>query len=227
MSKISVILPMYNENYNIVNLLKELKINKLIDEIIVVDDCSTDNTIELINNLKLNHIRILSNYENKGQSLSIYKGVSEAKNDIVAIMDSDGQNDPKYLNQMVQLLKSSNNKMIMGRRINRKNTFLKKIQSKIGNTIRRIVLNDNCNDSGCGLKVIYKETFIKLHFINNMHRFMPYLLKLHNFKYDFLEIEDRKRNFGKSNYNLFVRFYSIFELFFLFFLWFLTTNLRK
>ena len=61
---------------------------------------------------------------------------------------------------------------------------------------------------------------------NNMHRFMPYLLKLQNFKYDFIEIEDRKRKFGKSNYNISNRLISILELIFLFFLWFFTTNLR-
>ena len=224
---ISVILPMFNENYNIINLINELKLNENINEIIVVDDYSTDNSVELINQLNLNIIKLIKNKKNTGQSYSIYKGASVAKNKILVIMDSDGQNDPKYINQMLEKLKKSNNAMIMGQRINRTDTISKKIQSFIGNYIRRLILQDNCEDSGCGLKIIYKESFMKLHFINNMHRFMPYLLKIHGMKYQFIKIQDRKRIYGKSNYNIFMRIISLFEMFYIYILWYLTSNLRS
>jgi dolichol-phosphate mannosyltransferase len=224
---ISVILPMYNENYNIINLINELKLNNNINEIIIVDDCSTDSSIELIKQLNLKIIKIIMNKENIGQSFSIYKGASAAKNKILVIMDSDGQNDPKYINIMLQKLKESNNTMIMGQRINRTDTISKKIQSFFGNYIRQLILQDNCEDSGCGLKIIYKESFMKLHFINNMHRFMPYLLKIHGMKYQFIKIEDRKRIYGKSNYNIFMRIISLFEMFYIYILWYMTSNLRN
>lgn len=224
---ISVILPMYNENYNIINLINELKLNENIDEIIIVDDNSTDNSVELINQLNLNIIKLIRNKKNTGQSYSIYRGASSAKNKILVIMDSDGQNDPKYINQMLEKLKKSYNIMIMGKRINRMDTISKKIQSFFGNYIRQLILQDNCEDSGCGLKIIYKESFMKLHFINNMHRFMPYLLKIHEMKYEFVEIKDRKRLYGKSNYNVFMRIISLFEMFYLYILWYMTSNLRN
>lgn len=200
---------MYNENYNIVNLLKEISEIQIVSEIIVVDDCSTDNSLDLINKLYLNNLKIIKNKKNKGQSYSIFKGVTFAKNKIIMIMDSDGQNNPNYIPIFYKKLIESKNMMIMGKRINRTDTLSKKIQSFLGNYLRKIILNDNCTDSGCGMKIIYRDIFLQLHFINNMHRFMPYLLSLYNFKYDFIEIEDRKRKFGKSNYNIFHRIISL------------------
>ena len=224
----SIIIPVHNESENIRKLILEIKnVCKGKFEIIVVNDKSTDNTLEILENI--NDIIIVNHKVNSGQSKSMISGALVSKSDICVFIDGDGQNNPIYINGMVKELKKSDFriKLNIGTRLHRKSGLSKKIQSFFGNFIRNIILNDKCKDSGCGLKVIYRDIFLSLHRINNMHRFIPYLLKISNYEYIDTEIIDRPREYGVSHYNILTRFISILETFTCFLLWFITSNLRS
>ena len=181
----SIILPIHNEQINAKKLILEI-LNLYPDktyEILAVNDYSNDKTLEMLKEIESEKLSIISHSVNLGQSRAMITGAQSAKSDICVFLDGDGQNDPKYIDNMVNLLKKSsdNIKLIIGERKKRTHTFSKHLQSIFGNWIRNLILDDNCNDSGCGLKVIYKKEFLDLHRLNNMHRFIPYLLKIQGY----------------------------------------------
>ena len=228
--KFSVILPIHNESLNAKKLINEIISLHKDDnyEIIAINDNSTDDTLKILNDIDDKRLKIINHTKNKGQSAAMITGALSCNSDICVFLDGDGQNDPKYIKEMLKLLETSNSdcKLIIGERVDRQHTFSKHIQSLVGNFLRAIILGDGCRDSGCGLKIIYKKEFLSLHRLNNMHRFIPYLLKLHGYHFKHYEIKDRAREFGVSHYNIFKRVTSILETFICFLLWFVTSNLR-
>lgn len=228
--KYSIILPVHNERTNAKKLIDEiLEIYPNNDyEIIAVNDNSTDDTLEILEKINNSKLKIISHKKNKGQSAAMITGAENCNSDICVFLDGDGQNDPQYVNNMVKLLEksASNIKLVIGERQDRQHTVSKKVQSAFGNWIRNLLLGDGCRDSGCGLKVIYKKEFLKLHRLNNLHRFIPYLLKIHGYTFLHYQIKDRPREYGESHYNIFKRLTSVLETYICFLLWFVTSNLR-
>ena len=160
----SIIIPIYNEAQNIEILI--IEIFKSLDgykdfDLILVNDASNDNTIEVVNKLKKKFkINLLNNKENKGQSFCIYKGIKESKNNIIITIDGDGQNNPADIPKLYEnyILKSKIS-LVGGIRSKRKDSFIKILSSKIANKIRSSILNDGCTDTGCSLKVLIEVYF--------------------------------------------------------------------
>tara|TARA_Y100001970_G_C14016116_1_gene741011 strand:+ start:76 stop:756 length:681 start_codon:yes stop_codon:yes gene_type:complete len=200
----SLVIPLYNESKNIQFLLDEITSN-LINyknyEIILVNDASTDNTSKIINNLSINNIKVINNNKNKGQSFSIYEGIKKSSNKIIVTLDGDGQNDPADIPKLYDLYSSNEDiKLIGGIRRNRKDNYTKRISSKIANFIRSRILNDECEDTGCALKVFDKKIFLSFPFFDGVHRFLPALFKGYGHKTIFVDVNHRKRNYGISKY---------------------------
>ena len=199
----SIVIPLYNEEKNIVILINEI-INNLKNieyEIILVNDASTDRTLEVLDEFnKIDYIKIFNNITNKGQSFSIHKGVLKSNFNSIITLDGDGQNNPKDILNLIKIYEKGNYQLIGGIRKNRKDSFIKIISSKIANSIRKTYLNDDCNDTGCGLKIFNKKIFLEIDFFDGMHRFLPALYKGAKQKCFFLEVDHRKRKFGKSKY---------------------------
>ena len=200
----SLVIPLFNESRNIKFLLNEIK-NNLINfkdyEIILVNDASTDDTSKVINNLSNNNIKIITNNENKGQSFSISEGIKNSSYNTIITLDGDGQNDPADILKLYELYSSQDDiKLIGGIRRKRKDNFIKITSSKIANFIRSRILNDECEDTGCALKVFDKKIFLSFPFFNGVHRFLPALFKGYGYKTLFIDVNHRKRNYGKSKY---------------------------
>ena len=164
MTNFSIVIPIFNEGENIISLLKEIK-HSLIQykqyEIIIVDDGSSDNTRELIHGV-INHYNIvfLENNKNLGQSFSLSKGINKTKYNNIVTLDGDGQNNPSDIPKLLKIYFSSDNiKLVGGIRKKRKDSIVKIISSRIANSIRSYILNDNCTDTGCSLKIIDKHVF--------------------------------------------------------------------
>ena len=200
----SLVIPLYNESKNIQFLLNEITTN-LINyknyEIILVNDASTDNTSKIINNLSINNIKVINNTKNKGQSYSINEGIKKSSHNIIITLDGDGQNDPADIPKLYKIYTFSEDiKLIGGIRRNRKDNFTKIISSKIANFIRSRILNDECDDTGCALKVFDKKIFLSFPFFDGVHRFLPALFKGYGHKTLFVDVNHRKRNHGMSKY---------------------------
>ena len=208
----SIVIPLYNEAKNIEILLTEIYVSlkKYKNfEIILVNDFSSDNTLEVIKNIqKKNHITLVNNSKNQGQSYAIHKGITISKNNLIVTIDGDGQNNPKDKPRLLELFFANKDvSLVGGIRFKRKDSNIKILSSKIANAIRSKILNDDCLDTGCSLKVFEKNIFLNFPYFNGIHRFLPALFKGYGYKTLFINVDHRHRKEGKSNYGTIDRLY--------------------
>jgi len=130
-------------------------------------------------------------------------GVAHARAPVVATLDGDGQNDPAFLPKLLApLTENPRIGLVAGQRVGRKDTGFKKFQSRIANDVRRAVLKDGTRASGCGLKALPRELFLSLPFFDGLHRFLPALVMREGYEVTFVDVVDRRRRHGKSNYGM-------------------------
>ena len=206
---ISVVIPAYNEEGNIGRLVEETfdKVwEPLLGEVIVVDDCSSDGTGAEIRALKDKHpnLRLLRHQINAGQSASLRSGIAAARNDVIAQMDGDGQNDPADIEKLARRLGSPGGDgpaLVGGVRTTRRDTGSKRFASKVANWIRGTILQDDCPDTGCGIKVYHRDALMLLPYFTSMHRYLPALFQTYGWHTAFEPVNDRPRMAGVSKYN--------------------------
>jgi dolichol-phosphate mannosyltransferase len=210
---VSVVIPALNEAGNIGRLIEETYAaipRDRLTEVIVVDDCSTDKTGDEIKALIPHYpgLRYLRHGVRSGQSAAIRTGVLAASAPIIATMDGDGQNDPSDIPNLLSRLGASlgdGPAMVGGVRAKRKAVGSRRLASAIANRIRNAAFKDNCPDSGCGIKVYWREAFLRLPFFTSMHRFMPALFLMNGHRVDYQPVNDRARRVGQSKYTNFGR----------------------
>ncbi len=200
--KLSIVVPIYNEGENVENLHAEIfsaiKKNNLKAEIIFVDDGSSDNTIELANKLK--PLKIILFRGNFGQTAAMDAGIKAAKGDVVITMDGDLQNDPNDIPLLLDKMDEGFD-VVSGWRKNRKDPFMKRFLSRGADKLRKILVDDQINDSGCSLKAYKAECFEGLDLYGEMHRFIPALLKIKGYKIGEVVVNHRPRVAGVTKYN--------------------------
>ena len=203
----SIVVPVFNEQENIIILINEIKhvLKKYSYEIVIVDDCSNDDTKKLFS-VKIDKCNFITHKTNKGQSEAIRTGIINSNYNNIITIDGDLQNDPKDMQNLIKIYNSKPNiSLIGGIRKKRKDNYIKVLSSKIANFIRQLILNDNCSDTGCGLKIFDKKIFLNLPFFNGIHRFLPALFKGFGYETFFIEVNHRERKAGYSNYGTFDR----------------------
>ncbi len=207
--RISVVLPAHNEAGNIGRLVEEtysVLPRDLLHEVIVVDDCSDDGTREEVLALRPRYrsLRYLRHGTRAGQSAALRTGILAARAPVIAMMDGDAQNDPADIPKLVAKLGepgSDGPALVGGLRADRKDTSSKRLASRSANWIRDAVLKDDCPDTGCGIKVYWREAFMRLPFFTTMHRYLPVLFLTYGYRVDYVAVNDRPRLAGKSKYN--------------------------
>jgi glycosyltransferase involved in cell wall biosynthesis len=210
---ISVVIPALNEAGNIGRLVEETYAaipSGRLGEVIVVDDCSEDTTGAEVKALTARYptLRYLRHSQRCGQSAAIRTGVLAASGPLIATMDGDGQNDPHDIPNLFAKLGASMSEgptMVSGVRVNRKAIGSRRLASIIGNRIRDAAFKDNCPDSGCGIKVYWREAFLRLPYFSSMHRFMPALFLSAGYRVAYEPVNDRARLAGVSKYTNFSR----------------------
>ncbi|WP_300540664.1 glycosyltransferase family 2 protein [Maricaulis sp.] len=214
---ISVVVPAYNEAGNVVPLAREIAaaLAGRNFEIIFVDDCSGDTTRQELADAKgeLPMLRVISHRHNSGQSRSIRTGVMNARGAIVCTLDGDGQNPPADLPVLIDALMrpdAPQDLALVGgdRTANRQDSAWKKFASRLGNGIRKRMLGDNCNDTGCGLKAFRRAAYLELPFFDHQHRFIPALMIREGYTCEFRPVTHRPRAHGQSKYTNFGRLFA-------------------
>ncbi len=211
--KLSVVVPVYNEEENVANLAAEIAtaLKGQTFEMIFVNDASSDTTEAVLKDLKSTYpeLRALSHRQNAGQSRAVRSGVMAAKADVIATLDGDGQNDPADIpalfSQYTRKDAPDNLALVGGRRAKRQDSWAKKIGSKIGNGVRKRLLKDTADDTGCGLKVFSREAFLRLPYFDHIHRYIPALMLREGYTIEFADVNHRHREFGVSKYTNFGR----------------------
>lgn len=209
MTTLSIVIPAKNEAENIVTLVED--IDRALSahapfEIIVVDDCSTDNSVAVLNARAqtMPHLRIVRHDRSGGQSAAVHSGVKAARAPIICTLDGDGQNPPEELPKLAApLLNDTTGKigLVAGQRVGRQDTWSKRFASKFANRLRGWILQDGTRDTGCGLKAFRREAFLDLPYFDHMHRYLPALFTRDGWQVAHVDVSHRARGAGRSNYS--------------------------
>jgi len=208
---VSLVIPAKNEASNIQPLVGEIVSalkSQVTFEIIYVDDGSEDATYQTLQTLAAEtfpQLRVLRHKASCGQSTAIWTGVQQAKGRWVVTLDADGQNDPADIPALLQqaaAFSDGQHFCIAGFRKKRKDTAWKRLQSRIANAVRRRILHDDTPDTGCGLKLLPKTTFVQLPYFDHMHRFLPAMVRRLGGQVVVVEVNHRDRQHGQSNYTM-------------------------
>jgi dolichol-phosphate mannosyltransferase len=209
---VSIVVPVRNEAENIGPVIAEITAaldGRWNHEIIYVDDGSTDATPErLVSAMKSRpNLRQIRHGASAGQSAAVRSGVRAARGAIVATLDGDGQNNPAFLPALISAIEQGGERagLAAGQRVGRKDTGFKKIQSRIANAVRNSILHDGTRDTGCGLKAFRREVFLALPYFDGLHRFLPALVRREGYDIVYVDVIDRPRHSGVSNYGFFDR----------------------
>jgi len=208
---VSVVVPVRNEAGNVAPLVAEIA-GALKDrsfEIVYVNDGSRDATEQELRALMSERpwLRQIRHTQSCGQSAAIRTGVAAARSPLVVTIDGDGQNDPAFIPALIAALEAGALRvgLIAGQRVGRKATAFKKAQSRVANSIRSAVLKDGTRDTGCGLKAFRRDLFLSLPYFDGVHRFLPALVRREGLEIDYIEVVDRPRRHGASNYGFWDR----------------------
>jgi dolichol-phosphate mannosyltransferase len=208
---VSVVVPVRNEARNIGPLVDEIAaaLARHAFEIVYVNDGSTDETEAELSALARArpYVRQVKHAISCGQSAAIRTGVGAARAAIVATLDGDGQNDPKFLPMLIDALERGGAcvGLVAGQRVGRKASWFKKLQSRIANAVRGAVLRDGTRDTGCGLKAFRRDVFLALPYFDGLHRFLPALVRREGYEIAYVDVVDRERRHGTSNYGMWDR----------------------
>jgi dolichol-phosphate mannosyltransferase len=209
---VSIVVPVRNEAENVAPLIAE--ITAALDgrwnyEIIYVNDGSTDATaarLAAIMQQRAN-VRQVCHATSAGQSAAVRSGVRAARGAIVATLDGDGQNNPAFLPDLISAIETGGERvgLAAGQRVGRQDTGFKKMQSRIANRVRNAILRDGTRDTGCGLKAFRREVFLMMPYFDGLHRFLPALVRREGYEIAYVDVIDRPRHSGVSNYGFFDR----------------------
>jgi dolichol-phosphate mannosyltransferase len=204
--ELSVVVPVYNEEENLPILVPKLsEVLKGLQktyEVIFVDDGSSDGSGKVLKEMATQYpsIRILRFRANRGLSAALVAGMREARGEILVTLDSDLQNDPTDIPKLLRELDHYD--MATGWRQKREDPWLKRISSRIGNTVRNRLSGENIQDSACTLRAFKKECIKDIWVFNGMHRFLSTLVKMKGYRIIEVPVAHHSRRFGKSKYKI-------------------------
>jgi glycosyltransferase involved in cell wall biosynthesis len=223
--KISAIIPIYNEKKNIEPLYNELKgvLKSICDksnvgsyEILFVNDGSTDGSLPILRSIakKDKAIVVLNLRRNFGQTAALRAGFDKSSGDYIVTMDGDLQNDPRDIPRLLKKIDEGYD-VVSGWRYKRKDSFGKRILSKIMNNLRQTIIGDRLHDYGCSLKIYRKECVKDLELFGELHRYITAYLYIKGYQIGEIKVNHRQRKAGQTKYKLNRGLNGIFDLFFL------------
>jgi dolichol-phosphate mannosyltransferase len=209
---VSVVVPVRNEGDNVGSLAEEIAAamnGRWSFEVLFVNDGSTDDTAAALGRLMVERpwLRQINHATSCGQSAAVRTGVAAAQGPLVVTLDGDGQNDPSFIPALVRALETGGPRvgLIAGQRVGRRASGFKRLQSRVANAVRASILRDGTRDTGCGLKAFHREVFLALPYFDGLHRFLPALVKRDGYEVGHVDVIDRPRRHGRSNYGLWDR----------------------
>jgi glycosyltransferase involved in cell wall biosynthesis len=204
---LSIVIPVFNEEENLRPLLEELRTaltpSRQDFEVLFVDDCSTDGSLEVLRRLAAedSRIRVIRLAAHGGQSAALAAGIAAARAPVIATLDADLQADPADLPRLIEALDEGHD-AVSGVRTCRHDPWLKRLSSSAANAVRRAVLRDSIHDAGCSLKVFRADALRRVPMFDGVHRFLPALLQLGGARVGEVPVNHRPRRHGDSKYGV-------------------------
>jgi glycosyltransferase involved in cell wall biosynthesis len=214
---VSVVVPVFDEEGAAPALAREIAaaFAGRAFELIFVNDASRDGTAAALAALRgdIPQLRLLNHAKNAGQSRAVRSGVMAARAPIVVTLDGDGQNDPADAPRLVDRLAAGPAQLALvgGVRVKRRDSLAKKLASRFANGVRQALLKDRAADTGCGLKVMRREAFLRLPYFDHLHRFLPALMIREGYEIAFEPVGHRPRQAGRSKYTNLGRLWASFS----------------
>ena len=209
---VSVVVPVRNEADNVGPLTDEIAAalsGRWNFELIFVNDGSTDGTEAALTALKAKRpwLRQIKHARSCGQAAAVRSGVRAARGPVIVTIDGDGQNDPSFMPALLQTLEQGGADVALaaGQRVGRRSGAYKRLQSRVANKVRNAILHDGARDSVCGLKAFRRDAYLALPYFDGLHRFMPALFRRDGHSIAFVDVIDRPRRHGVSNYGMWDR----------------------
>lgn len=206
--ELSVVVPVLNERGNVAALIQEIVAalrGRVAFEAVFVDDFSSDDTLAVLTaeQLRTPELRVLHHDRRCGQSTAVRNGVKAARGVWIATLDGDGQNDPADIPKLLaeRARHPAEVKLFAGWRVARRDSFNKRLASKLANAIRSRLLKDETPDTGCGIKLFPREVFLDLPYFDHMHRYLPALIRRAGWQTVSVPVNHRERATGVSKYN--------------------------
>ncbi len=200
--EVSIVVPLFNESENVAPLLEEIAraLSGRVYELILVDDGSTDSTSSRVPQ-EDSAVRLIRFSRNRGQSAALYAGMCAARAPLLVFLDGDLQNDPADIPRLLQEIAVGAD-LVCGYRVERMDSFSRKLQSRIANAIRRAFTHDGIRDTGCTLKAMRSECREALPLFNGLHRFIPAFVRAAGCQVREIPVSHRPRRHGSSKYSL-------------------------
>ena len=209
---VSIVVPVRNEAGNVAPLVGEIASALRAGarfELIYVNDGSTDGTESQLTALMTSRpwLRQIRHQTSCGQSAALHTGVCHSRAPVVVTLDGDGQNDPRFIPKLLEALAAGAPRvgLVAGQRVGRQASAFKKFQSRLANAVRSFVLRDGTRDTGCGLKAFRRDMFLALPYFDGLHRFLPALVRREGYEIGYVDVIDRPRRSGTSNYGMWDR----------------------
>ena len=213
---LSIVVPVRNESENVLPLVEEIHTaleGGAAFELVYVNDGSIDDTAAKLEQARARFpaLRVVTHTESCGQSAAIRSGVDAAEGTWIVTLDGDGQNDPADIPALVEIALEDGAvaegalHLVAGIRRQRRDSWLKRVSSRVANAVRQALLHDGVTDTGCGLKVFRRDAFLLLPYFDHMHRFLPALIIRGGGRIRCADVNHRPRLRGVSNYGLFDR----------------------
>jgi len=224
--RLSVVAPAHNEQDNVGPLVEQveaaLEPTGIDFEVVLVDDGSTDGTLEILRGMLAGHprLRLLRMAHTppgrgNGQSAAFHAGFRAARGELIASLDADLQNDPGDLVAMLARLDETGADMVQGDRTSaRRDTYWRRFSSWVGRQSRRSVLGDTIRDTGCSLRVMKREIAVAVPLeFRGMHRFIPYTARQLGYRVVEVDVHHRPRVAGRTKYGTWDRaFAGLYDL---------------
>ncbi len=201
---VAVVVPFFNEASNLEAVCGELRevVAKELSEVEValIDDGSSDGTGAALEAIarSWHEARVFRLRENKGQSAALLFGFSKTTAPIIVTMDGDGQSDPHDIPRLLARLVEAD--MVVGVRVDRQDTWMRRRVSRIANQVRSDWLGDGVSDAGCALKTFGREVVDAFIPIRTLYSFMPALAVAAGFRVVEEPVRHRARAHGSSRY---------------------------
>jgi len=216
--ELSLVMPCHNEEKNLQPLLSA--IHAALDplaldyEVVVTDDCSTDNSWSVLKQLAASdrRLRIQRFKNNCGESAASWAGMQVSRGHYIATLDADLQNDPKDLAPMVEALKHAD--CVCGTRVASRgegDNWIRIASSRIANWVRNKLSGERISDAGCTYRVFKRECIENVKFFNGAHRFLPTLIKMEGFRVCEVPVSTNPRFSGTSHYGVWNRLFKSFR----------------
>jgi dolichol-phosphate mannosyltransferase len=209
---VSLVVAVKNEAENVAPLTDEIAAamnGRWSFELVFVNDGSTDDTGVMLRRLMAERpwVRQINHAATCGKAAAVRTGVAAARAPVIVTLDGDCQNDPSFIPAMVRALETGSARvgLVAGQRVGRRDSRFKRVQSRIANKVCAAILRDGTRDTGCGLKAFRRETFLALPFFDGVHRFLPALVRRDGYEVAYVDVIDRPRLHGRSNYGFWDR----------------------